>query len=58
VAAARLRAAAYYNDYRYARRPVESVGFRRTFRIAFGRINSGSLFSNPRTGQLLARFQF
>ena len=94
-------AAAYYNDFRYQRRPVETVSFGRTFRIkesmnfqvraeffnafnrtqinnpdstnalatqtrnsagvptaGFGRINPGSLYSNPRSGQILARFQF
>jgi hypothetical protein len=94
-------AAAFHNDYRYARRPVESASFGRTFRIresiwlqvrgeffnvfnrtefnnpdstnalatptrntagvptaGFGRINPGSLFSNPRSGQIVARFQF
>lgn len=94
-------AAAYYNDFRYQRRPVETISFGRTFRIkesmnfqirgeffnafnrtqinnpdstnamatptrnqagvptaGFGRINSGSLYSNPRSGQILARFQF
>ena len=94
-------AAAYYNDYRHQRRPVETVSFGRTFRImesmnfqvraeffnafnrtqinnpdstnalatptrnqagvptaGFGRINPGSLYSNPRSGQILARFQF
>ena len=94
-------AAAYYNDYRYQRRPAESANFGRAFRIresmsfeirgeffnvfnrtqintpdstnalatptrnsagvpasGFGRINAGSLYSNPRSGQLLARFRF
>jgi hypothetical protein len=94
-------AAAFHNDYRYARRPTESAGFGRTFRIresislqvrgeffnvfnrtefnnpdstnalatptrnaagvptaGFGRINPGSLYANPRSGQIVARFQF
>jgi hypothetical protein len=94
-------AAAYYNDYRYQRRPAESASLGRIFRIregmslairaeffnvfnrteinnptstnalatqtrnaagvptgGFGYINPGSLYSNPRTGQLVARFQF
>jgi hypothetical protein len=94
-------AAAYYNDYRYARRPAESASLGRIFRIregmtvqvraeffnvlnrtefnnpdstnallsqnrnvagvptsGFGRINPGSLYSSPRTGQIVARFQF
>jgi hypothetical protein len=94
-------AAAYYDDYRYQRRPTETASFGRTFRVresmslqirgeffnvfnrtqinnpdstnalatptrnnlgvptaGFGRINSGSLYSNPRSGQILARFQF
>ena len=94
-------AAAFYNDYRYARRPTESLSFGRTFRVresisfqvrgeffnvlnrtqinnpdsgnalatqtrntsgvptaGFGRVNAGSLFSNPRSGHILARFQF
>jgi hypothetical protein len=93
--------AAYYNDYRYARRPAESASLGRLFRIreamsleiraeffnvfnrtefnnpdstnalaaqvrnaagvptaGFGRVNPGSLFSTPRSGQLVARFQF
>jgi hypothetical protein len=92
---------AYYNDYRYARRPDEEFSFGRLFRIresmsiqiraeffnvfnrtylnnpdngnsgatqafnangsvssGFGRINSGSVFNSPRSGQLVARFQF
>jgi hypothetical protein len=94
-------AAAYYNDYRYARRPVESMSMGRLFRIrehmslqiraeffnvfnrlqlnnptatnsllaqttnsagvptsGFGYINPTSVFSPPRTGQLVGRFQF
>jgi hypothetical protein len=94
-------AAAYYNDYRYQRRPVESASLGRIFRIregmslairaeffnifnrteiasptstnelatptrnaagvptgGFGYISLSSLYSNPRTGQLVARFQF
>ena len=93
--------AAYYNDYRYQRRPTEQMSFGKLFRFrealtfevrgeffnvfnrtymtdpdgtnalqtpsfnnqgvptaGFGRINSGSLFSQPRNGQLLARFQW
>jgi hypothetical protein len=94
-------AAAYYNDYRYQRRPIEQMSFGRTFQLregmtlqfrveaynvfnrtemnnptstnalatqtvngagvptaGFGWINTGSVFSSPRQGQLLARFQF
>jgi hypothetical protein len=93
-------AAAYYNDFRYARRPNEQLSLGRTFRIregmsfqvraeffnvfnrtymndlvatnplqtptrsngvltgGFGYINPGSLNSQPRNGQLVARFQF
>jgi hypothetical protein len=94
-------AAAYYNDYRYQRRPIEQMSFGRTFQLresmtlqfrveaynvfnrtemnnptstnalatqtmnaqgvptaGFGWINTGSLFSGPRQGQLVARFQF
>ncbi len=94
-------AAAYYNDYRYARRPAESMSIGRLFRIrehmslqiraeffnifnrtelnnptatnsllaqtvnsagvptsGFGYINPTSLYSPPRTGQLVGRFQF
>jgi Carboxypeptidase regulatory-like domain len=94
-------AAAYYNDYRYRRRPVENVSIARNFRIrertnlqiraeftnifnrtefnnptavngtatqtttatgqttaGFGYINTGTVFSAPRSGQLVARFQF
>jgi hypothetical protein len=94
-------AAAYYNDYRYQRRPIEQMSFGRTFQIrehmtvqfraefynvfnrtemgnptsanaaatqtvnakgaptaGFGWINTGSLFSSPRQGQMVARFQF
>jgi hypothetical protein len=97
---------AYYNDYRYQRRPTESMAFGRAFRIkekmslniraeftnifnrtepanpnagtgpgtsftsvkstdslgrltaGFGQINYALPFSDPRTGQLVARFQF
>jgi len=92
---------AYYGDYRYQRRPTESLSLGRAFRVregmslqirieafnvfnrtemnnpdgsnalltpvrdsngnlvsGFGRINPGSLYSPPRQGQLLARFQF
>jgi hypothetical protein len=94
-------AAAYYNDYRYQRRPIEQMAFGRTFQLregmtlqfraefynvfnrtemnnptstnsaatqtvnaqgnataGFGWINTGSLGSGPRQGQLVARFQF
>ena len=94
-------AAAYYNDYRYQRRPIEQMSFGRTFQLrehmtlqfraefynafnrtemnnptstnsaatqtvnaqgnataGFGWINTGSLFSSPRQGQMVARFQF
>jgi len=94
-------AAAYYSDYRYQRRPAESINFGRVFRIkertslqiraeftnifnrtevnnptatnsaatplttstgqttsGFGFINNGTVFANPRQGQLVARFQF
>ncbi len=94
-------AAAYYSDYRYARRPDEQINIGREFRIkegivfsvraeffnvfnrtfmnnpdvanaqttqktnsqgipisGFGRINSGSVFSDPRNGQLVARITF
>lgn len=94
-------AAAYYNDYRTARRPDEQLSFGRTFRVkeryalsfrgeffnvfnrtylnnpdsgnpaaatrtdangnvtaGFGRINPASVFSGPRNGQVVARFQF
>lgn len=94
-------AAAYYNDYRYQRRPAESANLGRLFRIredmsleiraeffnifnrtefnnpdstnalapqvrntagvptsGFGRVNPASVFSPPRSGQLVARFQF
>lgn len=93
--------AAYYNDYRYQRRPSEQISVGRLFRLrermslqvraeffnafnraemndpvstnalltqarntsgastgGFGFVNSGSLYSAPRQGQLLARFQF
>jgi hypothetical protein len=93
--------AAYYNDYRYARRPDESLTLGRSFRLregmtllvraeffnvfnrtylnnpdstnaaatqsvnaqgavvsGFGRINTGSTFTAPRNGQLVARFQW
>lgn len=93
--------AAYYNDYRYARRPDEQLSFGRMFRLkeryvisfrgeffnvfnrtflnnpdagnplattnrdaagnitaGFGRINPASVFSPPRNGQIVARFQF
>jgi len=92
---------AYYNDYRFARRPDEELSFGKIFRFkeamnlqvraeffnvfnrtylnnpdsgnalatqaynpngtvssGFGRINSGSVFLSPRSGQLVARFQF
>jgi hypothetical protein len=93
-------AAAYYNDFRYARRPNEQLSLGRVFRIreaisfqiraeffnafnrtymndpvatnplqtptrsngiltgGFGYINPGSLNSQPRNGQIVARFQF
>ena len=93
-------AAAYYNDYRYQRRPAENISLARNFRIkerynlqiraeftnifnrtevnnpvatpatatqtsvngqttgGFGWINNGTTYSAPRSGQLLARFQF
>jgi len=94
-------AAAYYNDFRFQRRPAEQLGIGRLFRIrermslqirgefynvfnrtemnnpaagnalatqtrntagvatgGWGWINPGSLFSTPRQGQSLARFQF
>ena len=94
-------AAAYYNDYRYARRPAENASLGRLFRIrehmslelraeffnifnrtqlnnptatnsllapavnsagiptsGFGYVSPNSLYSSPRTGQLVGRFQF
>jgi hypothetical protein len=94
-------AAAYYTDYRAARRPAESASFGRLFRIregmsfelrgeffnifnrtqfnnpdstnalapqvknsagvptsGFGRVNPASLFSTPRSGQVVGRLQF
>ena len=95
-------AAAYYNDYRYQRRPVENMSLARNFRIretmnlqiraeftnifnrtevnnpvstnalatqtrssttglttaGFGWLNTGTVFATPRSGQLVARFQF
>ena len=94
-------AAAYYNDYRYQRRPVENLSLGRIFRIkertslnirmeftnifnrtevnnptatnsqatqttnaagqttaGFGYINTGTTFSPPRQGVIVARFQF
>jgi hypothetical protein len=93
-------AAAYYNDYRYQRRPVENMSLARQFRIregfslqiraeftnifnrteannptstnalatqttvngqttaGFGYINTGTVFAQPRQGQLVARVQF
>lgn len=95
-------AAAYYNDYRFARRYDEQMSFGKEFRIrermalrlraeffnifnrtylnnpdsgnakatqtidprtgfssaGFGRINIGSTFTPPRSGQIVARFQF
>jgi hypothetical protein len=94
-------AAAYYNDYRTARRPDEQLSLGRLFRVkeryvvsfraeffnvfnrtylnnpdsgnpaattqinaagvvtaGFGRINPASVFSPPRSGQFVARFQF
>jgi hypothetical protein len=93
--------AAFYNDYRYARRPNEQLSLSRSFRLregmsltlraeffnvfnrtylnnpdstnalatqstgaggvpisGFGRIDAGSLYNPPRTGQLVARFRF
>jgi hypothetical protein len=93
--------APYYNDYRYQRRPAESLSLSRNFKIregmnlnlrgeffnvfnrtevnnptstnsqatpvvsstgqttsGFGYINTGSLFGNPRSGQIVARFTF
>jgi hypothetical protein len=92
---------AYYNDYRFARRPDEELSFGRVFHIresmsfqiraeffnvfnrtylvnpdsgnagatqalnrdgsvssGFGRISTGSLYNSPRSGQIVARFQF
>ena len=93
-------AAGYYGDYRYQRRPLESMSLGRNFRIkeksnlqiraefsnvfnrteinnptstnglatqttkagqttaGFGYINNGTVFSAPRSGQLVARFTF
>ncbi|HLI84622.1 MAG TPA: carboxypeptidase-like regulatory domain-containing protein [Bryobacteraceae bacterium] len=93
-------AAAYYDNYRYQRRPVENMSLGRVFRVkerynlqiraeftnifnrtemnnpfvsnalatqqtkgnqttsGFGYINTGTVFSPPRQGQLVARFQF
>jgi hypothetical protein len=94
-------AAAFYNDYRYQRRPNEQLSFGRRFRVregmnlqvraelfnpfnrvflnnptatnalatqarnaqgqttsGFGYISTGSLYSTPRTAQLMARFVF
>ena len=94
-------AAAFYNDYRYARRPDESLNFGRIFRLSegvslsirakffnafnrtylnnptstnaaatpslnaagqtvsgFGYISTGTTYAPPRTGQIVARFQF
>ncbi len=94
-------AAAFYEDYRYQRRPEESMSVGRIFRIresmsfqirseffnifnrtelsnpsngnalqtptynsngtlsgGFGYIGNGSVYSSPRTGQVVARFQF
>ena len=94
-------AAGYYGDYRYQRRPAESMSLGRIFRIkertslqvraeftnifnrteannptssnalatqtrnslgqttaGFGFINTATVFSAPRQGQLVARFQF
>jgi len=94
-------AAAYYSDFRYQRRPAESMSLARNFRVkdranlqvraeftnifnrtepnnptatsplatqtttasgqttaGFGYINNGTTFSAPRSGQLVARFQF
>lgn len=88
--------AAFYNDYRYQRRPDEELSLSRAFKIEeskslsiraeffnvfnrtdvnnpssgsiaatqvpgvsdFGYINVGSTAGAPRTGQLVARFQF
>jgi hypothetical protein len=93
--------AAYFDDYRYQRRPSESMSLGRIFRFGdkanlniriefnnifnrtqkanptatnakqtqttnpagkptagFGYINTGQLFAQPRTGQLVARIQF
>ena len=87
--------AAYYDDYRYQRRPVENLSLGRTFRIrerasvnlrmeftnvfnrtemnnptisnaqatqtstgGFGFINTGTTFSAPRQGTIVARFLF
>jgi hypothetical protein len=93
--------AAYFNDYRYQRRPAESLSLSRNFKIregmslnlrgeffnvfnrtevnnptqanaaatpvvsasgqttsGFGYINTGSLFANPRSGQIVVRFTF
>jgi hypothetical protein len=93
--------AAYYNDYRYQRRPDEEMSLGRTFRIrermtatvraeffnvfnrtemndptatnalatqsraangntisGFGYINTGSVYAQPRNGQIVARFEF
>jgi hypothetical protein len=93
--------AAFYNDYRYARRPGESASVGRIFKIresmslniraeffnvfnrtqfnnpvstnalaskttnasgvltgGFGFVNPGSVYANPRSGQIVARFQF
>ena len=92
---------AYYNDYRYSRRPDEELSFGRVFPIresmnfqiraeffnvfnrtylnnpdsgnagatqalnpngtvssGFGRIDTGSVYNAPRSGQIVARFQF
>jgi hypothetical protein len=97
-------AAAYYNDYRYQRRPVENMNLGRTFRLwegasvniraeftnifnrtqpnnptgtaisnarltqtrnpagqttaGFGFVNTGTVFSSPRQGVIVGRFQF
>ena len=95
-------AAAYYSDYRYARRHDEQISLGKEFRIrermslrlraelfnvfnrtylnnpdsgnakatqtidprtgfasaGFGRVNTGSTFAPPRSGQIVARFQF
>jgi len=94
-------ASAYYNDYRYQRRPVENIGLGRVFRIrervtlsiraeftnifnrtemanptstnilatqtrnaagqttaGFGWINTSSVFTQPRQGDIIARFRF
>lgn len=93
--------AAYYSDYRYARRPDEQLGIGKVFPIkermrihvrfeffnvfnrvylndpdranalatqkvdangmpvsGFGRINTGSVYSPPRSGQMVLRFEF